>query len=153
MFEAILAKTATMRAQMDALRKEAAEQVKPLLSEFVKSNPQVKAVKWTQYTPYFNDGDTCTFGINAPEFFFHDTAGNDDEDEDDAEGYGAWNLKPERDQWSPSVEVCSPETAAACVKLAEALDGIEEALEECFGDHVKVIVTANGVEVDEYDHD
>lgn len=144
MFDAIVSKTKAMREQMDALRKEAAEQVKPLLSEFIKANPQVKAVKWTQYTPYFNDGDPCTFSIHEPEFYFE---GGDL----DGDGYSAWCFG--HADYRPSYDVCSAATAEACKSVAKALEGIEEALEECFGDHVKVIVTAEGVSVDEYDHD
>lgn len=26
-------------------------------------NPEIAAFKWTQYTPHFNDGDPCCFGV------------------------------------------------------------------------------------------
>ncbi len=26
--------------------------------------PEVRAVRWTQYTPYFNDGDPCVFNVH-----------------------------------------------------------------------------------------
>ncbi len=144
MFEQILAKSAELKAQMDILRKEAAAMVKPLLSEFIKSNPQVTSVKWTQYTPYFNDGESCVFRVGEPEFYF------DGMDTDD-EGHSSWSLG--NDQYGPTAEQASPATRKACKGLADALAKIEDALEELFGDHVQVIVTADGVEVDEYDHD
>ena len=39
-----------------------------VIKDFFELVPSVKKVVWTQYTPYFNDGDTCTFGIYSPIF-------------------------------------------------------------------------------------
>lgn len=33
------------------------------MSQFFKEAPRVKAIIWTQYTPYFNDGETCEFAV------------------------------------------------------------------------------------------
>lgn len=145
MFEQIRAKSAALNEQIAALRKEAAEMVKPMLQEFIAANPQVKAITWSQYTPYFNDGDPCTFSVNEPYFFF----GEEDPEED--EGHDAWSMG--HAEYRPSLEVCSEETGAACSALAKELGQLDDALEELFGDHVKVIVTADGVSVDEYNHD
>lgn len=145
MFDEIVRKSVELRAKVDQMRKEAAEQVKPLLSEFVKANPQVKAVKWTQYTPYFNDGEPCEFSVHEPYFYF------DGDDVEEDEGTDTWSLN--RREHAPPEEKASAKTIAACTAMAKALEEIPEALEECFGDHCKVIVTASGVEVEEYDHD
>lgn len=144
MFEALQAKSDALKAQMEELRKEAAAAMKPMLIAFMNETPQVKAVKWTQYTPYFNDGDACTFSVNDPEFYFE---GDDQEDE----GHGIWSIG--RADCGPKPEQCSAETAEACAAFVKALGGMDDALETLFGDHCKVIVTAEGVEVDEYDHD
>lgn len=144
MFEAFQIKTAALKAQMEELRKQAAAEMKPMLLSFMKETPQVKAVKWTQYTPYFNDGEPCEFRVNDPEFYFD---GDDQEDE----GHSTWTLG--RSDYGPKPEQCSAETNAACNAFAKALEGMDEALETLFGDHCRVIVTADGVEVDEYDHD
>lgn len=37
--------------------------VKDVISEFMTKYPTVRAVRWHQYTPYFNDGDACTFTV------------------------------------------------------------------------------------------
>ena len=145
MFDQIRAKTAALNEQIAALRQEAADMIKPMLSEFIKSNPQVKAVSWSQYTPYFNDGDPCTFSVNEPYFFFE---GDDPEESD---GYDTWSMS--RAEYAPPAESCSPETRQACSELASELGSLTDALETLFGDHVKVIVTAEGVSVDEYSHD
>jgi hypothetical protein len=38
--------------------------LKEAFSDFFDAHPEATAIVWTQYTPYFNDGDACTFGIN-----------------------------------------------------------------------------------------
>jgi hypothetical protein len=47
------------------------EQGKELLhkhfTEYFEANPEVEAVKWAQYTPYFNDGEPCEFTVHDPE--------------------------------------------------------------------------------------
>lgn len=148
MFAEIKAKSAALQSQIAALRVEAAALVKPMLSEFIKQNPEVKAVKWTQYTPYFNDGDACTFCVNDPYFFFEGVEDNNPEEDD---GFDAWSMSSEK--YGPPADAVSAKTKKACAELAAELCGISDALEQLFGDHVQVIVTASGVTVDEYDHD
>lgn len=41
---------------------------KEAVKEFFAQVPEVQAVCWEQYTPYFNDGDPCVFSLN--EIFF-----------------------------------------------------------------------------------
>lgn len=97
--------------------------LKPLFEKY----PAVEKIRWTQYTPYFNDGDECTFSANV-----WDIAINDDEMYDGAE-----------------------ENSEAADEFSKALKEIpSEMLKEVFGDHVEVIVHANGtVETEEYEHD
>lgn len=152
MFAEIKAKSAALQSQIASLRQEAAALIKPMLSEFIKQNPQVSAVKWTQYTPYFNDGDQCTFNVHEPSFFFAaDPENNNPEDHD---GFESYSMNRGADyKWGPSLEHASAATQAACYELSGELQGVSDALEELFGDHVRVIVTADGVSVDEYNHD
>lgn len=145
MFEQIRAKTAALNEQIVALQKEAASQIKPLLQEFVTANPQVKAIKWAQYTPHFNDGEPCVFGVSEFGFFFE----GDDLDESHYEGELPWRGY---EGWDKA-GVCSLETYEACKGLARELSSMEDALKTLFGDHVQVSVTADGVDVEEYDHD
>jgi hypothetical protein len=114
-----------------------------MLQEFMKEHPQVKQIKWTQYTPYFNDGDACEFSVNCIGFYFE---GDDIEEPDyDFELYRYDNFEKK--------EVCSFETFRACKDLEKELQEASAELETIFGDHVEVTVKADGVEVEEYDHD
>jgi hypothetical protein len=38
--------------------------IEEAVSAFLDENSLVERVYWTQYTPYFNDGDTCYFSVN-----------------------------------------------------------------------------------------
>jgi hypothetical protein len=144
MFKEIRAKTAELNQQIQALQKEAASQIKQLLQEFITTHSQVKAIKWTQYTPHFNDGEPCVFGVSEFGFFFEG-------DDLDASHYDG-ELPYRYEDWEKR-DVCSPETLAACDGLASELGRMEDALKTLFGDHVQVNVTADGVDVEEYDHD
>jgi hypothetical protein len=121
--------------------------VKPMLQGFITDNPQVKAIKWAQYTPYFNDGEACTFGVSDFGFFFE---GDEFEDLSHYDGELPW--RGYSSEWDKAA-VCSSETYEACKSLARELGGMDDVLETLFGDHVSVTVTPDGVSVDEYDHD
>jgi len=41
-----------------------------MLKEFFKNNESVESVRWRQYTPGFNDGEPCTFGVTDPHLKF-----------------------------------------------------------------------------------
>jgi hypothetical protein len=121
--------------------------VKPLLQEFIKSNPEVKQIKWTQYTPYFNDGEACVFGVRGFGFYFD---GDDLDDHwGDHEIYGEYDSKYNADTRAK----CTKATYEACMNLESELHKLQDSLQDLFGDHVEVTVTADGVETSEYDHD
>lgn len=50
------------------------EQGQTLLAEKMKdlmdSCPEVASLTWRGYTPYFNDGDECVYGVYEPVFYF-----------------------------------------------------------------------------------
>jgi hypothetical protein len=82
----IAAKYTKLRSDLDAhtaavhaeIKVEARKVIEAVGAEFFARNPSVVAIRWTQYTPYWQDGDTCTFGANDPELQLFST----DEDED-----------------------------------------------------------------------
>ena len=41
------------------------ENLNTILSE-VFANENIQAIAWSQYTPYFNDGDECVFRVSEP---------------------------------------------------------------------------------------
>lgn len=62
-----------LNAQIKEAQKEMSNKSKGLIEavakQFLDKCPEVTGIHWTQYTPYFNDGDTCEFSVN--EYHFH----------------------------------------------------------------------------------
>src|SRR5687767_14617338 len=51
-------------AAIKAFEEEAQKVVAPTLKAFIVAHPNIKAFGWTQYTPYWNDGEECIFRLN-----------------------------------------------------------------------------------------
>lgn len=137
------------------VRKEMQEHGKAALheafKEFFEQNPSCRAIRWRQYTPYFNDGDTCTFSVHEAYVRM-----NDDEDDDSGayddgfDSYSDWAHKNGRYD-KPEAYI---EAFKKASRDADELVGCDEKLfQMVFGDHVKITATAEGFEIDEYDHD
>lgn len=129
----------------------ASKLIKEEFKGFFKAVPEVTVIKWTQYTPYFNDGDPCVFGVNEPTFSNASdgsevTAWGDYEGEE-AEVFsfqGTYRMPAQLQDKAKHIE-----------SLTEMIcsDAMEEVLLGAFGDHAVVTVTADGIDVDEYEHD
>jgi hypothetical protein len=149
-FDQIRQRTAELQEQIKKLQAEAAEQVKPLLQQFVQDNPGVSGIRWNQYTPYFNDGETCTFTVHEPRFQF----GGQEEGGDYEDGFFdlPWDYGSE---YYADFRAACPDRdlCEKCRSLATELRGMDDALLALFGDHVQVTVTKDGVEAEEYEHD
>lgn len=134
--------------QLAKLGKGAQKGIAEALAEVL---PDGYAIQWTQYTPYFNDGEACTFGVNDPSLrkLSDDDSEDEDNDPDNDEGitfssYGS--------EWNPVVEGVTKKCVRA---VKDVWDGIpEDMLEQAFGDHVAVLIRKDGTfEVSEYSHD
>lgn len=119
------------------------EAFKEAFTDFFTRNPYIDAVVWTQYTPYFNDGDPCIFGVHEvylASLWFYKNIEHDYYDhigENIVLAYDCEEMKP----------------------MYEDLDSIwktipESILQSVFGDHVLVRILRNGIiEVEEFEHD
>lgn len=63
----------------DELKSEARKSIVSITGEFFRRNPDVHAIRWTQYTPYFNDGEACSFSIGDVHLQITDTLSDDEE--------------------------------------------------------------------------
>jgi len=120
---------------------------------------------WTQYTPYFNDGDVCEFGAGGIWVrTTNDPKGSEGEDEYGVAehlsvDYGHPTLGKEthpNGYQNPGVyEGDHPDTFHLCQQLNRAIDGgqFDHLLLELFGDHAEVVVSRNGITVESYSHD
>lgn len=137
-----------LKAQYDKkLKKDGEAAVKEAFKDFFTTHPRVESVTWTQYTPYFNDGDACHFGVG--EFYvLLDSDKDEDNDEEDSysfqDRWESYTLKSKKD----------PELKALGKDLEKLEDELpEDVMEAVFGDHVKVVATTKGFKVTEYEHE
>jgi len=116
--------------------------------------PGITAIRWRQYTPYFNDGEPCEFSVNEinyrelPLDVEYEEWAEDNEIEgrysDYEDGfYDTWGI--DRDKHAPA-------------GLAEALkefnvDEFEDVARANFGEHAIVTATVDGFDVEFYEHD
>lgn len=173
LFEEIAEKQLQLQEQIKAQGQDA---LKEYYQKFFEDNPTIEAVRWAQYTPYFNDGDPCVFSLTEPEIRFNDGStkdGYDDEEEDDYgdrysygdskywfDSYSLWdNPNPLPEGWDKmswkekmDLRIYRPEHDTL-KKLNRDMDANEKVFEMIFGDHVQVTATREGFQVDEYYHD
>lgn len=143
------------------MRREGEEVMKESFAAFFAAYPNVKAVAWTQYAPYFNDGEPCTFSVNDPSLIMR-TKG----DEAKLTGEQCDNPDEEIDiedvDCDTGVERYSIKKTAknkALVSDFEVLgaaicaDSLEDMMAAVFNDDCQVVATADGFDVREYSHD
>lgn len=152
-----------------------------IFKTFFEQYPEIKAVGWNQYTPYFNDGEPCEFSVGEV-FGVAENARNEDDEELDLNNiYSAYDLEemkfPYNGKPSPYTyeyrhkylsyekDIRAYEKAIAenpryeevCngwKELKSVLNSIpEDIYRNAFNDHVFVLATKNGIDVREYDHD
>jgi hypothetical protein len=159
-----------------ALRAQGQQIMRGAIEEFFMLNPKVTGVAWTQYTPYFNDGEECVFGVNDPyfnfgEFDLSDVPNYGDDLESGWGNHHSFNLydlkEPDLagEDWAiehnATVNALFDEqglTAADVRKVEESFRttvGVapEDLFLAAFGDHVKVVLTRDSIEVEQYDHE
>lgn len=125
----------------EAMKKRLMDEGKAAFAEhfetFFKKNTQVESLRWTQYTPYFNDGEDCHFGVG-------DTMVK-------VEG-----LKGEEyyDGYVQEYEIDNLTLKKAVLDLSKELSNMEEVCLMAFGDHKEITAYPNGkITVIDYDHE
>jgi len=128
----------------------AQESFKEYLKEFFDANPEIKVIKWQQYTPYFDDGDECVFSVHDVTFSNSD-ADNvsawgelNEEREGEFAFQGTWGMldagRAKKDVYdNMNGTICSSE--------------MQDIMRAMFGDHVEVTCTREGINVEEFEHD
>jgi hypothetical protein len=126
----------------------------PLL-DAILTLENVEAVRWTQYTPYFNDGEACLFGtgeVTVKLVDGDDTAG--DEEDGYISTYEMFNDSRLGRYNDPStVNPGFEDLYSAVQALTREFEHFEDFLLEAFGDHAQVTATTEGFDVAFYEHD
>ena len=155
---------AELRTQFPALFKEL----------FDKSN-LIESIGWTQYTPFFNDGEECTFRVHISELYINE------EHEEEIDwldkrmyatitlerlkehkefnssplGYSHYKDKKVGEQGvfkNPNLNEFEYNIIEEFKEILESIP--EDFFKDLFGDHSQVTVYKNGsIKVDEYDHE
>lgn len=150
-------KIAGKREELNALKEEYTKVFRKefhnIIKSFFEEVPEVQAIIWSQYTPYFNDGDPCVFGIGD---IFYVTKNFDIEDRKSPyyyvdDEYGcirtyAWCA-------DEASEFISDEKYNRVKEFTKIITDNEDLMEELYGDPAAVYITKDSVIVDEYEHD
>lgn len=137
-------------ALQEQIKREALDKLKPALTKAVKyfyeNVEDVASIRWTQYTPYFNDGEPCEFGVYDLMLRFEDDEKNEYHESHD--GYcGIYSYKG-------SNSGLTKKNADIFHALEKCLMQNPVLLELAFGDHAEITIDKEGnVEVEEYEHD
>lgn len=161
-FDQLLSEQEELRRKFQAT---AQELFKETTKEFFDGSPAITAVVWTQYTPYFNDGDTCEFSVNSPTFTNAPDPENVRWGEYDGDEEGvfavenvAYVMKSDGDYYKEDKEAIN-KAGGIDVDSCEAFkrmvcsSAMEDVMHAMFGDHVMVIATREGFDVQDYEHD
>lgn len=147
------------------VRKEIGNQGKALFTEaaaeIFANHPKLAAFSWTQYAPYFNDGDSCTFRARTDHPHLLMKGKERVEDEDGLGGYGdnfstlsirSYDSTLKTYVNKPVEEYTDRDRAGfAVLGLLGLLD--DETYELLFTSDGRVVVTPEGITIEDYGHD
>jgi hypothetical protein len=146
---ATIDKVRELKEQMRQLREELAQKAKDgfheSIQELFENHPSLIQFSWTQYTPYFNDGDTCYFSAHT-DYFNLQTAEDEEEEFSNYSLYDGYGKDRVEKEMTPHLEA-----GKAILEVLAVFDS--EDYEKMFGDHCRVVVTREGVETEHYEHD
>lgn len=114
--------------------------------EVFSKHPLLQSFSWTQYTPYYNDGDLCNFGagINYLDVVFGEEKFND---------LNSFAFNPIGLEWHKKEQnVVGLKEAYQDVAILLAKFSNDTYL-HVFGDHTRVTVTNKEVLISDYSHD
>lgn len=151
-FEEIISLRSELERKIKSFGKEA---ITEGFAPFFAANPAVDGVVWTQYTPYFNDGEACTFSVGDPALILdRETAARlrPDQDFDETEeDYTPWDHPLCFESWDLRETEFNQEKIGFGAVWGQIP---EEVFLSVFGDHVKVTLMRDGnVTIDDYEHD
>lgn len=149
-------------AEISKMKSEAYEISKGIFEqgckEIFEKYESLESFSWNQYTPYFNDGDTCVFSANTDYINVNGEYAQDSEwySETNVTSWGTYNREAKK--YEGRVEVPNPSYDA---ELASATNEIQDFLNNFdnefyigrFGDHSEITVSREGIEVEECEHD
>jgi hypothetical protein len=180
--ERIKVELAAFEEKKQAFVAELRKEFPSMFTELFAQAPKLKSVSWTQYTPYFNDGEECTFSAHTSDLYVNDRHPDYDEDGELKDDEIFVNptlyivLKTEEDvrinkelaektkyTWYAKAGIgdsgLTPnpkydiDAHRVSSEISEVLSSIpDEFFKDLFGDHAKVTICSNGT-LDVEDYD
>lgn len=163
------------------LAKDTSLLFKVSFAEIFKEHKNLQSFAWTQYTPHWNDGDACVFSAHKEYIYLNDS--EESESLWDLENFykdlvqkdklikklkaentklasskdSKWQIESNERKIKELEEADVAEVKWKLDALRDISDVMEsaddEVLLDMFSDHVKVVVTADGIETESYEHD
>lgn len=138
--------------QYNEAKKKMADKLQVVFNEsfkqFWKDNPNIAAIAWEQYTPYFNDGDACIFRVGDLYAMSKDGYEKYKDEGGYPEEYSLYH--GDDDLQGNATEEDIDKANKFMDDLAKIPDEVYEAM---FGDHARVVATPEGFDVQEFEHD
>jgi hypothetical protein len=150
-----------MRIKMQQMKKEYEEVIQNFgkeifnsaTKELFENNPKLTSFGWYQYTPYFNDGEECTFRVNRDYLTLNRTG-----ESLDRCGVDYWK-DPKYNYTPPDPKDYNCDSIDELISIVEGIDKVLDLFEDddlslMFGDHAEITVFRDGrIDIDSYDHD
>ncbi len=148
--------------ELTEIKKQILQKSNEVFDEFCKDIfikcPRLESFGWSQYTPYFNDGDTCVFNVNIDYLYINGQSVDDSEwiNKKNITKYGEWNR--EQKQYIGREEEDNPNYDEELVDIYEQISSFLSNFDNDFymskfGDHVEITITKTGIDVFECEHD
>jgi hypothetical protein len=157
-----LSKIDQIRADLKTAEESATKDIMNLLKDLMRSNPMLAAVRWEQWIPGFNDGDSCEFTIGDLKVKFSDDLVNkenskDEEDDNSNEEFLDTDYQVE-EFFKRQINILNHKEMTQLKKSVNIANEVfakltymEDQLESMFGSNMQITVTAEGVETEDYD--
>lgn len=153
------------------IQKDGEVAVKELFNEIFAAYPKLEAVRWSQYTPYFADGDALIFRVNDLEVKFKEVkdgkvrcikskckveigsvafcpqCGTEQPDSSERQ-----KAEDEQD-FQENYGLEDKSLKQAIINLDRTFRSMEDVMLAIFGDHARITATRDEITVEEYSHD
>lgn len=150
------------QSQISNLKNDVIDLSSGIFEDFYKyifeKYPTLESFGWTQYTPYFNDGDTTIFSVNTDYISINDEYVDEAKWISEVNVINWGNYDRVNKTYVGRVEEPNPDydpvLAAASNEIVDFLGRFDNDFYlSKFGDHAEITVTKDGVDISDYDHD
>jgi hypothetical protein len=152
--EKIKAELAAFEEKKKAFVEELRKEFPTMFKEVFDKSEKIQSFGWVQYTPFFNDGDTCEFNVYCDDPYVN---GDSVYDCDWYDWRVKYYLKGDKDYVNLLIDNPNLDTELHKIidEFKDVINSIpEDFLKDLFGDHAQVTIHRDGnVEVEYYDHD